>query len=92
MIVINEIKEKPVTLFDPTDKEVGVISDNLQFNDVRLQIVRNKVKGYYILIDSGKFYLNPNGTIENADGGFNCDAFSKFTEIVMNIAMEAVDE
>lgn len=45
----NNIKEDHVPLYNPEGKLVGIIKNELAFNDVRIQISENKLKGYYIV-------------------------------------------
>lgn len=61
MIKINEIKEEKVYLYNPNDDLIGIITSELQFNDVRLQIVQQKLEGYYIVWNDQKYEINKIG-------------------------------
>lgn len=45
----NNIQEDHVPLYNPEGKLVGIIKNELAFNDVRLQIQRKKLEGYYFV-------------------------------------------
>lgn len=45
----NNIEEDHVPLYNPEGKLVGIIENELAFNDVRIQIMENKLRGYYIV-------------------------------------------
>lgn len=45
----NNIEEDHVPLYNPEGKLVGIIENELAFNDVRIQIMKNKLRGYYIV-------------------------------------------
>ena len=47
-IKINEIKETTATLIDPQGIIVGEIKSQLQLDDVRIQVKKQKVSGYTI--------------------------------------------
>lgn len=71
MIKINDIFDNCVAfLFDPNDNYVGTINSNIQLDDVRIQIKREKVSGYYLKFpkdfDDGEKHYE---TVEISDEG-----------------------
>ena len=102
MIQVNENLvdyECPLYLYDPAGICRGRIHNELQLNDVRLQIVREKVDGWSVGYENpdkpkeGLYfaYLHPDGSITNRLGGqeFEYPLKSKSLELCMAIIMEA---
>ena len=58
MIKVNDIKEPTFNLYDPQDKFVGTVKSMLSMMDVRLQIKKAKVSGYYITDKSRSLYFD----------------------------------
>ncbi len=63
MIEIRHIEEPVCSLYDPEDKLVGTINSLLQFTDVRVQIRRPQVEGYYVMWGMHKVCINKNGKL-----------------------------
>ena len=70
IITINKIVEPICPLFDNKDNKIGEVTSSLQMNDVRLQIHRLKLKGYYFVYKDEKIYINKYGGIINQKPGF----------------------
>jgi hypothetical protein len=81
MITINKPKDIPVPLYTPEDDLVGLIEDVLSFNDVRLQIIKQNVKGYYVIINEQRVFLYPDGSLNHLPKGL----FDVFNNQVMDI-------
>lgn len=47
-VKINDIKETTATLIDPQGEIVGQIESQLQLDDIRIQIKKEKISGYTI--------------------------------------------
>lgn len=60
----NYIKEDHVPLYSPEDKLIGIIENELAFNDVRIQIIKNKLSGYYITYKGQKYLIGTNGELD----------------------------
>jgi predicted ATPase len=70
MIKINEIKESPCKLYDNKDNLVGDIISTLQLSDVRIQIKKEKVSGYYVIWNDQKIRIDKFGYVESWPKGF----------------------
>lgn len=57
----NNIKEDKVPLYNPQGKLIGIIKNELAFNDVRIQIYKNKLEGYYIIWKDRVYKFNKYG-------------------------------
>jgi len=71
MIKINTITEPVCSLFGPNDELIGEISSLFSLNDVRIQIMQQKLKGYYII--TGKYErieIDKNGNLDWWPKGF----------------------
>ena len=70
-VKINNIVEPVVKLYDSNDVEVGLITNYLQLNDVRLQIKRQKLEGYYVIFgEDYKISIYSNSTMSGWPDGF----------------------
>ncbi len=59
----NNIKEDEVPLYNPQGKLIGIIKNELAFNDVRIQIYKNKLEGYYIIWKDRVYKFNKYGRL-----------------------------
>lgn len=57
----NNIKEDEVPLYNPQGKLIGIIKNELAFNDIRIQIYKNKLEGYYIIWKDRVYKFNKYG-------------------------------
>jgi hypothetical protein len=65
MVKINKtLQDSPHILYGPNNEEVGLIENYVQFNDVRIQIAKQKLEGYHFIINGTKHFINPNGSIQ----------------------------
>lgn len=69
MVEIRDIKDKPVELWREDENNfhtlIGTIDNLLQFDDVRIQIAREKANGYYVLLNDIKVSINEYGMINH---------------------------
>ncbi len=71
VIHINKIIPQTVELFSSKGRSLGFINE-YEFNDIRIQIKRNKIEGYYIMFSDEKVVINSDGGIDNwVDGLFD---------------------
>jgi hypothetical protein len=87
MIVINDIKDIPAQLYCPDKKLIGVVTDQLQMNDVCIQIKNMKLptekSGYYFVCEGIEIDILSNGRIPNLNHlnisffGTNCKQLEK---------------
>lgn len=60
----NNIQEDHVPLYNSEGKLVGIIKNELAFNDVRIQIGENKLRGYYIVYKGQVCRIGVNGDLD----------------------------
>jgi hydrogenase maturation factor len=86
-VKINKIKDSKAYLFY-NSIEIGLISNQLQLNDVRLQIAKQKLSGYYIIFHNGKglqaINIRPDGSLSRWPSGF-FDANEKILAEIVRI-------
>jgi len=83
MVKINEIKEhESILCLD--GEEIGIITSFLQLNDIRLQIKRNKLSGYYIKWNIFKLSIDEYGHVSDWPLGFY-DTFDKQIEELIGL-------
>lgn len=61
----NKIKGDQVPLYGPKGQLIGIIKGELAFNNVRLQIKRNKLEGYYIVWKGIIHRISSGGSVSN---------------------------
>lgn len=76
MIEIIKIEESKCELYDSEDNLIGVIDNELTFNDVRAQIKEQQLEGYYIVYKGVRKDIDKDGRIAVWEEGF-FDAFQK---------------
>lgn len=64
------IKEPECSLYDPEGNCLGIINTSVILNDVRLQIKRQKLEGYYILFENHRIDICSNGRMNSWPTGF----------------------
>jgi predicted ATPase len=86
-VKINKIKDSKACLFY-NSTEIGLISSQLQLNDVRLQIAKQKISGYYIIFNNGEglqaITIRPDGSLSRWPSGF-FDANEKILAEIVRI-------
>jgi hypothetical protein len=70
MIKINNIKEPICNLYDSNNNFIGHITSNVQLNDIRIQIKKAKIKGYYIIWNKKQMLIASNGGLDWWPKGF----------------------
>lgn len=75
MLQIKNFKQTVVSLFGPDGNYIGEIENGMQFNDVRIQIAGQRLKGCHITYqnhEQGKLEridIKPNGDLEKWPSG-----------------------
>jgi predicted ATPase len=69
-IKINKITETKCKLYNPENKLIGEITNCLELADVRIQIQKNKVNGYYIIWKDRQISINNFGCLDEYPTGF----------------------
>jgi predicted ATPase len=82
MIKINEIVESVSKLYDKDDKLVGEITSLLQLDDIRIQIKKEKVSGYYVIWNNLKIRIDKFGYLEDWPRGFYDNMDKQLDELI----------
>lgn len=69
MVIIREIKNKSCQLYDPNDNLIGEFDSDLIFNDIRIQIKEQQLKGYYLIFEDKKIKIDSNGNLASYPNG-----------------------
>ena len=64
MITITPYPEERVDLYSPEDQLIGHVNQ-AEFLDTRIQIYLNKLEGYYIMTEFGRFNIDSSGNMES---------------------------
>ena len=67
---INTIEETTAELFGPDDKHIGHITGVLQLNDIRIQVKKGSLEGYYIVWKDTILYIDIHGKLDEWPDGF----------------------
>lgn len=72
MIKINKYTYPEVNLYSPEGVFLGVLSNPVEFTDVRVQIAQNGLKGYYFIFNEERINFNEYGVFDwNQFDGFD---------------------
>lgn len=80
-VQINKIIESPCDLYGPDDKLIGTIDNELSFNDIRIQIKRKQLLGYYVIWQEHKILINHDGRVSFWPNGFFNTAETQLHEL-----------
>lgn len=69
MIQVKKIEPFVCEAFDPDDNSLGFLND-LELNDLRIQIIKEEVSGYYLIFEDQKICIRTNGVIDRYPKGF----------------------
>jgi hypothetical protein len=64
------LKETECSLYGPDGSFIGIIDSEIILNDVRLQIKRQQLEGYYIIFENNKITIHLNGKLNHWPNGF----------------------
>lgn len=84
MIEIRNIEDIPVKLCDPEGNCIGIIKTQLQFLDIRCQILNEKLEGYYIIFNEEVIMIDYNGRLDSFPKGL-FDTMDKFLDILIRL-------
>lgn len=83
MIKIRNIKEEKHQLFHPNHNSLGFVNV-YQFDDVRIQIAKKKLEGYYIMFKNEQININSNGSLDkNPDGFFDLSRYQSYALLTL---------
>jgi len=68
-IKINKIEPQIVEFYGPDGNFIGMVNE-YEFNDVRIQICKEKAKGYYFMTDGKRMDIDENGKCNRGASGF----------------------
>lgn len=69
MIKVNKIVPQTVEAFDPDGNSLGFINE-YELLDLRVQILKEKAWGYYLMFNGIKIRIDRKGTLESYPKGF----------------------
>lgn len=69
-IEIRCIRNKPVKVFNPDGTLLCETDNELQFNDILIQIMEQRLTGYYIKFKGKRRNIEPSGTVKHPPSGF----------------------
>ena len=70
MITVRNYKHIEVELYAPDDTLVGLIKNEIELNDVRIQVAQEKAEGYYIMFEDKRINILPEGSCDKWPIGF----------------------
>lgn len=81
-IVIKQMCPPVTSLFNPNDEFIGFIHNEYELNDVRLQIQKHKLDGYYVLFNDIKIWIDEDGGIDQWEDGFYDTTTKQLNELL----------
>ena len=69
MIKVNKIIPQTVEAFDPDGNSLGFLN-YFEFNDLRIQIMKEKVEGYYMMFNNERIDIDRDGDVHPWRIGF----------------------
>ncbi len=69
MIQVNKITPQTAELFNPQGESMGFLNE-YEFNDIRIQIMREKAEGYYFMFEGEACVIDKNGRLDYWPEGF----------------------
>lgn len=70
-IIVYDIQEEYVTIYNPKGEEIVTTNNPLVFDDIRLQIAEKQLEGYYFIHRNNKYPIESDGDIIWSDGLFD---------------------
>ena len=70
MIQVKRIIPQTVTVYDPLGWSLGSLNE-YEFNDLRIQIAKEGIEGYYAMFNEHKIPINKYGAIHHSIGMFD---------------------
>ena len=79
-VVVNHITPQTVELFDPQDNSLGFVNE-YELGDVKIQIAKYKLSGYYVKFEGRRLRIDHFGTLEDYPNGFFDTNFNHNTKL-----------
>ena len=79
-VIVNRITPQTVELFDPQDNSLGFVNE-YELGDVRIQIAKYKLSGYYVKFEGRRLRIDHFGTLEDYPNGFFDTNFNHNTKL-----------
>jgi predicted ATPase len=70
MITIRKYNYPEIKLYAPDNSYIGLIKNEVEFNDIRIQVAREKAEGYYIVFEDKRVNILPDGDCDSWPKGF----------------------
>lgn len=83
-VVVKRIEPQTVELFDPQDNSLGFVNE-YELGDVKIQIAKHKLSGYYVKFEERKIRIGVQGTLEDYPKGFFDTTFNHSIELFEHI-------
>ena len=80
MIEVKKIVPQVVEHFDPYGNSLGYLNE-LECLDLRVQIAKNKISGYYLVFEDTNYYIESTGQFED----FPADVYRQPMELVCEL-------
>ena len=81
-ITINNVLDPVCDLYNPEDKYIGTIRNATSMLNVRVQIKKLKLEGYYVVFKEEKIHIDINGNMESYPKGFYDSLIDFLSELV----------
>lgn len=69
MIKVNNIVVPTAEAYSPNGELLGVLNE-YEFNELRIQIAKQKAEGYYMMFNNQKIIINSDGRVKDWPVGF----------------------
>ena len=79
-VIVNRITPQTVELFDPQDNSLGFVNE-YELGDVKIQIAKYKLSGYYVKFEGRRLRIDHFGTLEDYPNGFFDTNFNHNTKL-----------
>jgi predicted ATPase len=82
MIELKKIQQTECTLHAPDGSVIGTITDEFTLGNVRIQIAKQQLSGYYVVFQGDRIDIDSNGDLSRWPRGFYDEIQKQFAELV----------
>jgi hypothetical protein len=83
MIHINKITPPTLDIYDPSGNLLGTVNE-YEFLDIRVQIKKEQISGYYLIFNDKKVRIDKNGELEEYPPGLLDTMVGYYFELLFN--------
>lgn len=87
MVTINEFKQIECDLYDPNGNLIGTIKNEYSFNDVRIQIMKQRLEGYYVVFNDYRIDIDVDGRLDSFPEGFYDILENQYDELLRGMSL-----